>query len=159
MSTQLQEGEPHSSAFLRRNLSTCAQEASATCYKSLVKAQLLKQASTVWYSSTKSNISQVEVVHRMAARFVTGDYRWTSSLITMLQHLGWVERLTRRQHDKATMMYRSVPQLVEIPTAQYFHHTGTQTIGHTSRFLQTFTTVNRYRDFFIYPASDFLLLM
>ena len=81
----------------------------ATCLKSFVRSQL-EYAPTVWDPSSKSNISEVETVQRRAARFVTGDYRRTS---TLLQHLRWVELQTLRQHAKATMVYRIVHQLVE----------------------------------------------
>ena len=49
---------------------------------------LFDNASAVWDPSTKSTMSKVEAVQRRAACFVTGDYRRTSSVTTMLQHLG-----------------------------------------------------------------------
>ena len=37
----------------------------------------------------------------------------------MLQELGWEDLQSRRDHNKATMMYRIVNNLVEIPAEQY----------------------------------------
>ena len=48
-------------AFLRRNLSSCPKDVKAKCYKSIVRPQL-EYASTVWDPVTKSNIAKVESV-------------------------------------------------------------------------------------------------
>ena len=42
-------------------------------------------AATVWDPHTTENIKKVESVRRRAARFVTGDYRYTSSVTAMTE--------------------------------------------------------------------------
>ena len=66
-------------AFLRRNLSSCSKDVKAQCYKSLVRPQL-EYAATTWDPYTKTNSAKVEAVQRQATRFCFNDYR---------QDLGW----------------------------------------------------------------------
>ena len=84
----------NTTAFLRRNLSSCPADVKSTCYKTLVRPQL-EYAATVWYPWTQSNISKIESVQRRAARFTLGDYRRTSSVSSMLHQLKWDELITR----------------------------------------------------------------
>ena len=65
-------------AFLKRNLASCPRDIQAQSYQALVRP-ILEYASTSWEAYTKSNIQQLEAVQRRSARFVTGDYRTTSS--------------------------------------------------------------------------------
>ena len=103
----------NTTAFLRRNLSSCPPDVKATCYKALVRLRL-EYVSSIWDPHTQSNINKIESVQRRAARFVTGDYRQTSSVSSMLKHLGWEDLHTRRQHSKMILMYRIVNHLTEI---------------------------------------------
>ena len=75
----------------------------------------LVYASSIWYPHTQSNINQIEAVQQTAARFVTWDYRRTSSVLSMLEHLGCENHHTHRQHGKMVLIYRIVNHLVEIP--------------------------------------------
>ena len=49
---------------------------------------------------TTVNINKVEAVQRRAARSVTGDYRYTSSVTAMISDLEWESRQHRRQRAK-----------------------------------------------------------
>ena len=73
--------------------------------------------SNIWDPDTQSNINKVEAVQHRARRFVTGDYRRTSSVTSMLEHLSWEDLHTLRQHGKMVLMYRIVNHLVEIPAS------------------------------------------
>ena len=53
-------------------------------------------AGSAWDPHTTSCIQQLEAVQRRAARFVTGDYRTTSSTSQMIQDLGWPPTATPR---------------------------------------------------------------
>ena len=117
----------------------------------LVRPQL-EYASTIWDPWTQRNIKKVEAVQRRAARFVTGDYRRTSSATSMLKHLEWPELATRRQQAKVVMIYRIVHQLVAIPSAQYLHPAGVHTRGSPSRFLVPYASINSYKNSF-FPSS------
>ena len=76
-------------AFLKRNLANCPRDIKAQSYQALVRP-ILEYASTSWEPYTKSNIQQLEAVQRRSARFVTGDYRTTSSPSQVIAYLGWV---------------------------------------------------------------------
>jgi hypothetical protein len=54
------------------------------------------------------------MVQRGAARFVTGDYRTTSSVTQMLKALQWTELQQRRKRAKVIMLYRIANHLVAI---------------------------------------------
>ena len=62
-----------STAFLRRNLSTCQMKVRDTCYRTFVRPRV-EYAATVWDPYTTDNIKKEEAVQRRAARFVTEDY-------------------------------------------------------------------------------------
>ena len=138
-------------AFLRRNLSSCSKDVKAQCYKSLVRPQL-EYAATTWDPYTKTNSAKVEAVQRRAARFCFNDYRQTSSVSSMMQDLGWEQLQTRRQQNKTVMMYRIVNNLVEIPANQYLTPTGVSTRGHQQRFLPYYCSVNAYQGSF-FPSA------
>ena len=138
-------------AFLRRNLSSCSKDVKAQCYKSLVRPQL-EYAATTWDPYTKTNSAKVEAVQRRAARFCFNDYRQTSSVSSMMQDLGWEQLQTRRQQNKTVMMYRIVNNLVEIPANQYLIPTGVSTRGHQQRFLPYYCSVNAYQGSF-FPSA------
>ena len=76
----------NTTAFLRRNLSTCPRKVKYTCYRTFVRPQV-EYAATVWDPYTTDNIRKVEAVQRRAARFVTGDYRYTSSVTAITESL------------------------------------------------------------------------
>ena len=106
----------NTTAFLRQNLSSCPPDAEATCYKPHVCPQL-EYASRICNPNTQSNINKTEAVQRGAARFVTGEYKRTSSVLSMLEHLGREDLHIRRQHGKMVLMFRIVNHLVEIPAS------------------------------------------
>ena len=49
----------------------------------------MEYAATIWDPHTTENIKKVEAVQQRAARFVTGDYRYTSSVTAMTESLSW----------------------------------------------------------------------
>jgi hypothetical protein len=53
----------------------------------------------------------------LALRFVMGDYKTTSSVKSMLEHLKWPTLEERRKRAKVTMLYRYriIHQVVIIP--------------------------------------------
>ena len=141
----------NTTAFLRRNLSSCPADVKSTCYKTLVRPQL-EYAATVWDPWTQTDISKIEAVQRRAARFTLGDYRRTSSVSSMLHQLKWDDLITRRQQSKVTMLYRVIHQLVAISSASYLQPTGVRTGGNEMRFLVPLTSVNSYKNSF-FPST------
>jgi hypothetical protein len=75
----------NTTAFLRRNLSSCPVNIRTKCYTTFVRPQL-QYASSVWATHTQSNINKLESVQRRAARFATGNYNTINTLSIWLFH-------------------------------------------------------------------------
>ena len=89
----------NSLAFLRRNLSSCPSHIKAKSYQTMVRP-VVEYASSAWDPHTDRNTEKLEAVQRRAARFVTGDYRTTSSVSDMISNLGWESLQHRRTEAK-----------------------------------------------------------
>ena len=135
-------------AFLQRNLSNCPRPVKEQAYKTYVRP-ILEYASTVWDPHTKELTSQLEMVQRRAARFVTADYRRRHSVTLMLNQLQWQTLLQRRTHSKVTMLYRIHHQLVAIPaTPPYIIYSSTSNRGHHLQLQQHHCRINSYQHSF-----------
>ena len=139
-------------AFLRRNLSSCPQHIKETCYKTFVRPQL-EYAATIGDPHSDINVAKLEGVQRSAARFVTNDYNYTSSVTATMRALEWESLQQRRQEAKAVMMYGIVNSLVDIPTEQHLHPQGTAvTRGYQSRFMVLYSRTDTHRTAF-FPSA------
>ena len=141
----------NTTAFLRRNLSSCPVSIKDKCYKTMVRPQV-EYASTVWDPHTKKNIDKAEAVQRRAARFVTSNYSTTSSVTAMIDRLEWENLHQRRARAKATMMYRVVHSLVAIQLPPQFSQTGAATRGHQHRYRIPFCRTTVYKESF-FPST------
>ena len=119
-------------AFLKRNLASCPRDIKAQSYQAVVRP-ILEYASTSWEPYTKSNIQQLEAVQRRAARFMTGDYRTTSSPSQVIVYLGWVPLYQRRANFKLVMVHRISHGLIDIPAPLYLHPSALSTALHDSQ--------------------------
>ena len=134
----------NSLAFLRRNLYNCPSHTKAQSYQTLVRP-ILEYASSAWDPYTQSNINKLEGVQRRAARFVTGDYRTTSSVSEMISNLGWETLQERRTEAKMVMMYRITHGLIDISATSLRHPATLSTRGNSMRYLQPFCRTDAYR--------------
>ena len=141
----------NTTAFLRRNLSTCHRKVKDTCYKTFVKPQV-EYAATVWDPHTTESIKKVEAVQRRAARFVTGDYRTTGSVTAVVDSLSWETLQHRRQQTKAIMMFRIVHAMVAIPASPHLQLLGAATRGHQYRYRVPYCRTNVYKNSF-FPST------
>ena len=99
----------------------------------------LEYAAAVWDPSTQRNINFLERVQRRGARFVSNDYRQTSSVTSMMFHLGWNELRNRRALIKTILLFKFINCLAEIHPAPYLIPTGAITRGHNIKYLQPHT--------------------
>ena len=82
----------------------------------------LEFATCAWAPHTKTGIQTIERVQRSAARFVTGDYRRTSSVSDMCTNLMWNSLYTRRRIRDATMFFFNSPRTNAHQLACHHHH-------------------------------------
>ena len=100
----------------------------------------LEFTTCAWAPHTKTGIQTIERVQRSAARFVTGDYRRTSSFSDMCTNLMWNSLYTRRRIRDATVFDFNSPWTNAHQLACRHHHsrcahqtpTQAQTTNHTS---------------------------
>ena len=102
----------------------------------------MEYAATVWDPYTTDNIKNVEAVQRRAAGFVTGDYRYTSSVTAMTKSLSWETLQHRRQQAKAIMMFRIVHAMVAIPASPHLQLLGAATRGHQYKYRVPYCRTN-----------------
>ena len=81
--------------FIRRNIYGRSPETKALAYTSLVRPHL-EYAASAWDPYLAVDVSQLESVQRRAARFACNDYRHSTSVTDLLQHLHWPLLSTRR---------------------------------------------------------------
>ena len=144
--SQVVKKSNNSRAFLQRNIYQCPRKTKELCYKALVRPQM-EYASMIWDPHTANNIHSLEMVQRRAARFVTGNYRRTCSLNSMLQQLQWPTLQERRAASKMVMMYRIVNKFVAVPTT-FLIPTAAIVRGHNQRFLIPFARTQAYQHSF-----------
>ena len=102
--------------FVRRNIYGCTPSAKALAYTALVRPHL-EYAASAWDPYLVMDISQLERVQRRAARFACSDYRHTTSVIGLLEHLQWPSLSLRRKNSRLTIFYKAVNNLTGIPTS------------------------------------------
>ena len=91
--------------FLKRNLKGCPAELRKMAYLSTVRPTL-EYASVIWDPHLSKHKTLLESVQRKAARWITSDYRRTSSVTTMLQTLQLQTLEDRRKTSSLTYMYK-----------------------------------------------------
>ena len=97
-------------AFLRRNLKTCPKKIKENA---LVR-HVLEYGAAIWDQYLGKDISSIEMVQRRAARFVTDDYAYTSSVIA---ELGCHSLAERRSDIRLITHFRTIHKLMEVLTS------------------------------------------
>ena len=85
--------------FVRRNTRNLPKSFRETAYKALIRPHV-EYCSSVWDPHTHSDIQKIERSQRQAARYVTGDYRRSSSVSEMIHNLKWTNLATRRPGNR-----------------------------------------------------------
>ena len=100
--------------FIRRNLYSCTKQIKQTAYMTLVRPHT-EYASSVWDPHQTYLVNKLEMVQRRAARFVSNDYRKTSSVTSMLQDLEWVSLKDRRTTNRVCILQKARLGLLPLP--------------------------------------------
>ena len=106
--------------FLSRNLKISSLKTKEMAYFSLVRPHV-EYCCTVWDPFTGKNINKLEMVQRRAARYVTYNYDYKSSVSSMLNQLGWRILEKRRRDARLSMFYKIENSLVSIDFDKYLH--------------------------------------
>ena len=94
------------------------------------------------------NIKKVEAFQRRAARFVTGDYRYTSSVTAMTESLSSEIIQRRWQQTNAIMKFCIVHAMVAIPAFRHLQLFGVATRDHQNKYRIPYCKSNTYQDSF-----------
>ena len=105
-------------AFLRRNLLSCNVKIKSDAYLMYVRP-ILEYAICSWSPHSKRNIDKLESVQRRAARFVMGNYCYTSSVTEMLNSLKWPSISLHVNIMKLQMMYKIIHGIVDLKLPDY----------------------------------------
>ena len=103
-------------AFLRRNLKTCPKKIKKNAYTSLVRP-VLEYGAARWDPYLGKDIASIAMVQRRAARFVTNDYAYTSSVSDMITELRCHSLAEQRSDISLITLFRTIHKLMEVPTS------------------------------------------
>ena len=94
-------------------------------YQTLVRPHL-EYCSSVWDPHMQDFITKLESVQRRGARFVSNDYRWTSSVSKMLTKLNWNPLEHRRRASRLTMLHKISQGQVARPAHKFIQPVQTR---------------------------------
>lgn len=93
--------------FIKRNLSICDAKHKSIAYTSLVRPHL-EYAAASWDPHQRNHIELLNRVQCRAARFCCNDFRYTSSVSSMIGQLGWPSLLDRRRTSRLTELHKVI---------------------------------------------------
>ena len=147
ISLMTSNGQPTSPASQRRRTSSCALSAETPeTFQSHSEKLLINH----WYDhmwniaqvsgilTPFSDTQKIERIQRQAARYVTGDYRRSSSVSEMLHNLKWTNLSTRRSVNRLTMIYNILNGHSAITPNNFFEFNRTQTRKKHNLTLRTY---------------------
>ena len=138
--------------FVKRNLYRCSAETKCLAYTSIVRP-LLEYGSAVWDPYLQKEIQSIEMVQRRAARWVKSDYRYNSSVTSMLADLQWPSLQHRRYVTRLKVFYNIVYSSSVLTVPNYFTNTTYPTRHHHPfHFEIPFARTDHYK-FSYYPKS------
>ena len=138
--------------FVKRNLYRCSAETKCLAYTSIVRP-LLEYGSAVWDPYLQKEIQSIEMVQRRAARWVKSDYRYNSSVTSMLADLQWPSLQHRRYVTRLKVFYNIVYSSSVLTVPNYFNNTTYPTRHHHPfHFEIPFARTDHYK-FSYYPKS------
>ena len=130
--------------LLRRNIYCCTADTKALAYTSLVRPHL-EFASAAWDPYTDADSYQIDKVQRRAARFVSKDYRRTSSVTQMMSKLGCESLADRRQSARLSLLYKGLHGLASIPVDHLRHPSRSTRHSGTTTFIPLSSRIDAYK--------------
>ena len=108
---------------------------------------ILEYAATIWSPHLQYQIHQLEKVQHSAARFVTNDFSYCSSVTSILTNLKWPLLEQRRNFLKPIMFHKILYGLVDASIT--LTPLSTTTRGHNHRFVTPFAHTDTYLNSFL----------
>ena len=105
--------------LLRRNLHGCSVKTKETAYKTLVRPTL-EYASSAWDPHVGKQIDDLEKVQNKAARFVTSQYDWKTSVSGLKETLQWRSLQERRFIARLTLWYKAIHQQAAVHLPSHY---------------------------------------
>ena len=92
-------------AFLRHILKSCPQSLKELAYISMVHS-ILEYICPIWDPHLSGDIDKLKRVQRLATWFIKLDYNFTSSIIAMLNEVGWDSLEERQQKVRLGLFFK-----------------------------------------------------
>ena len=110
---------------------------------------ICEYAAVIWSPHLHTNIHQIEMIQRKAARFVFSDYSRYSSVTAMLNQLDW-QSLERRRDDSILVMFfhKIINQYVDIPCDHILHKVPSITRSSNKKFLHLPSRIDSFKHSF-----------
>ena len=121
-------------SFFRRNFGQCTQTIKTKCYQMYIRP-ICEYAAVIWSPHLQTNIHQIEMIQRKAARLIFNDYSRHSSVTAMLTALDWKSLEKRRDDSTVVMFYKTINQHVDIPYDHILHKVPSTTRSSSRKFL------------------------
>ena len=138
-------------SFFRRNFGQCAQTIKTKCYQTYIRP-ICEYAAVIWSPHLQTNIHQLEMIQRKAARFVFNDYSRHSSVTTMLNELDWKSLEKRRDDSILVMFHKIINQYVDIPYDHILHKVPSTTRSSSRKYLHLPSRIDSYMQSFFRRA-------
>ena len=91
--------------FIERNIQTNIHKIKETAYKTYARP-LLEYSAIVWDPWQKKYINQIEMVQHRGVRYIFNDYKFTSSVSSMLNQMTLPTSEKRRKIASLSMFYK-----------------------------------------------------
>ena len=142
-------------SFIRQNLHTQLIHVKSHAYRMYVRP-ILEYSSAVWVPHTKCSIYKLEAVQRRAARYVMDDYRYNSSVSSMIQSLKWNSLSTRRNITRLIIFYKILHQTVDVTLLDYIlpYPYSAITRGHNLRLKVPLPRIDAYKYSFFTNVTE-----
>jgi hypothetical protein len=135
--------------FVKRNLRGCTQDIKQLAYYTLVRPSL-EYCGAVWDPHTADLTNKLESVQRRAARFVSNNYDWHSSVTTMLKDLNWTTLTTRRKITRLSVFQKAYQGHLAIPVESLLHPVSRPTRRtHSKSFINVAASTDTYKFSFL----------
>ena len=121
-------------SFFQRNFGQCTQTIKTKCYQMYIHP-ICEYAAVIWSPHLQTNIHQIEMIQRKAARLIFNDYSRHSSVTAMLTALDWKSLEKRRDDSTVVMFYKTINQHVDIPYDHILHKVPSTTRSSSRKFL------------------------